>query len=213
MEKRLPDYRQIISEDDDNTGVNILSLVKQPATEADCIHFSDNYLMSKFSVQKDKRMIYGPIMIPNKRLYRNDAARGEYNIYYTEEDIEIVVKKFSKNNFNNNITLEHLDKKVTGTLVENYIIRENMSIKGFEDMPVGTWMGCVYIEDEEFWNNYVKTGVVKGFSVEIYGVVKRETFSKQDTIENRVESILQLEASIEDIQSKLYEMFKDEYKK
>ena len=42
------------------------------------------------------------------------------------------------------------------------------------DVPVGTWMGSVKVENDEIWNDYVKTGKVKGFSIEGYFADKLE---------------------------------------
>ena len=36
------------------------------------------------------------------------------------------------------------------------------------NVPVGTWMGSVKVNNEEVWNDFVKTGKVKGFSIEGY---------------------------------------------
>ena len=38
--------------------------------------------------------------------------------------------------------------------------------KGFENLPDGTWFGFVKVENDKIWNEYVKTGKLKGFSVE-----------------------------------------------
>lgn len=175
MEK-LPTYRIMINEDDMTTGVDFISLVKDPAIEENWMAFSN--MKFDFEAQKDKRMLFGPLMIPNKMIYRNDERFGEYNVFFTNEDIEMIVKKFSKNNFNNNISFEHMGIQVKGTLVENFIIKEGMSVPGFESIPVGSWMGCVYIEDEDFWSNFVKNDIVKGFSIEINGFLSRQDFSK-----------------------------------
>ena len=34
------------------------------------------------------------------------------------------------------------------------------------EVPLGTWMGTVKVDNDDVWNNYVKTGKVKGFSIE-----------------------------------------------
>jgi hypothetical protein len=177
MEK-LPLYRIVINEDDELTGVDFISLVDEPAIEINWMAFSSEHF--DFKVEKDKQILYGPLMIADKIMYRNDEIRGEYNVKFLKQDIESIVKKFSKNNFNNNITFMHSGQLVKGTLVEHFIVREGMTVPGFEDIPDGTWMGRVYIEDEEFWTDYVKTDIVKGFSIEISGLLKREEFSKKD---------------------------------
>jgi len=41
-------------------------------------------------------------------------------------------------------------------------------------VPVGTWMGAVKVNNDKIWNEYVKTGKVKGFSIEGYFADKME---------------------------------------
>jgi hypothetical protein len=175
MENNLPIYRIVIDENDMNTGVDFISLVNEPAIEENFIAFNSSQF--NFKAEKEKQMLYGPLMIPNKMIYRNDQKFGEYNVYFNSDDIEIIVKKFAKNNFNNNISFEHMGLVVRGTLIENFIIKDGMIIPGFENLPVGTWFGCVYIQDEKFWNDFVKNDIVKGFSIEINGFMQREAFS------------------------------------
>jgi len=175
MENNLPIYRIVIDENDMNTGVDFISLVNDPAIEENFIAFNSSQF--NFKAEKEKQMLYGPLMIPNKMIYRNDQKFGEYNVYFNSDDIEMIVKKFAKNNFNNNISFEHMGLVVRGTLIENFIIKDGMIIPGFENLPVGTWFGCVYIQDEKFWNDFVKNDIVKGFSIEINGFMQREAFS------------------------------------
>jgi hypothetical protein len=46
------------------------------------------------------------------------------------------------------------------------------------DMPVGTWMISMKVNNPDIWENYVKTGKVKGFSIEGY-FVDKVNFAKQ----------------------------------
>ena len=43
------------------------------------------------------------------------------------------------------------------------------------NVPVGTWMGAVKVNNEEIWNEYVRTNKVKGFSIEGYFADKMES--------------------------------------
>ena len=68
-------------------------------------------------------------------------------------------------------------------------------------MPVGTWMGAVKVNNEEIWNEYVKTDKVKGFSIEGYFADKMESpkekiqedFSKEDQLIKEIINILTIE--------------------
>ena len=64
------------------------------------------------------------------------------------------------------------------TLVESWI-KEDMvhdkSAKYNMEVPIGTWMGTVKVDNDNIWNDYVKTGLVKGFSIEGYFADKIES--------------------------------------
>jgi hypothetical protein len=205
MEK-LPLYRIVINEDDELTGVDFISLVDEPAIEVNWLAFSSVHF--DFKVEKDKQILYGPLMITDKIMYRNDDIRGEYNVKFLKQDIESIVKKFSKNNFNNNISFMHSGQVVKGTLVEHFIVREGMTVPGFENIPDGTWMGRVYIEDEKFWMDYVKTDIVKGFSIEINGLLQRQDFSKETSLWAEIENIVTSDISDDEMIDRITDIFK-----
>jgi hypothetical protein len=205
MEK-LPLYRIVINEDDELTGVDFISLVDEPAIEVNWLAFSSVHF--DFKVEKDKQILYGPLMITDKIMYRNDDIRGEYNVKFLKQDIESIVKKFSKNNFNNNISFMHSGQLVKGTLVEHFIVREGMTVPGFENIPDGTWMGRVYIEDESFWMDYVKTDIVKGFSIEINGLLQRQDFSKEISLWAEIENIVTSDISDDEMIDRITDIFK-----
>jgi hypothetical protein len=63
-------------------------------------------------------------------------------------------------------------------------------------VPVGTWMASVKVEDDKIWNDFVKTGKVKGFSLEGYFADKLETKkelskqNKKDEIINQIKKLI-----------------------
>jgi len=76
-----------------------------------------------------------------------------------------------------NSTLEHNSELQGLTLVESWIVEDKQKDKSALynlDVPVGTWMGSVKVNNDEVWNDYVKTGKVKGFSIEGYFADKME---------------------------------------
>jgi hypothetical protein len=171
MEK-LPVYQIEIDENDETTGVDFISLVDEPAMELNWLKFNKEYRI-EFKADSDKKLLYGVFIVPDKLIYRNDERMGEYYTYFSKDTIQKIVKKFNKNNFNKNINFQHGDNKVNGYVVENFITSDLMKADfGFE-VPVGSWVGSVYIEDNEFWQDYIKTGDLKGFSVEIISKLSR----------------------------------------
>jgi|694.fasta_scaffold46812_3 hypothetical protein len=178
MEKKLPVYQIEIDENDETTGVDFISLVDEPAMELNWLKFNKEVKL-EFKADKDKKLLYGVFIVPDKMIYRNDDRMGEYYTYFSKDTIEKIVKKFNKNNFNKNINFQHGDNRVNGFVVENFITSPMLKADfGFE-IPEGSWVGSVYIEDDNFWQNYIKNGDLNGFSVEIISKLQ-----KIDMVEN-----------------------------
>ena len=57
------------------------------------------------------------------------------------------------------------------TVVESWLVEDEVHDKSRKyglKMPIGTWMVSMKVYNDEVWNEYVKTGRVKGFSIEGY---------------------------------------------
>lgn len=179
MEKELPLYKIVVN-DDDISGVEWISVVDDPAIEANFIMLNKNY---KYKFDTDKKILMGPLLIPDKKIYRYSPEMGEYNIVFDKETIEKIVKKYNKNNNNNKINIQHNSEYVIDAfLTENWIIEDDLHDKSKKynfDLPLGTWMASVYIEDDKFWNDVIKSGEFKGFSVELIAEIE-QMLSKVD---------------------------------
>lgn len=139
----------------------------------------------QFAIQdEDKRIISGPLMIANQRIYRNDPELGEYEVYFSPETIKKIAIKLAKKGFHNNINLMHnSDMKIPGvTLFEVFQSDKERGIrpmKGFEDLADGSLFGSMYVENPVAWQ-WVKDGLVKGFSVEgNFGMAKKDKYEEQ----------------------------------
>jgi hypothetical protein len=179
MEK-LPIYTIAIDENDIEQGVGMISLVENPAIELDWIRLSQEQPMT-FKLDADKRLLVGAFLVPDKLIYRNTEEMGEFYIKFSSQEIEKIVKKFNKDGNNKNLNFEHSNKKVNGYVVENWLTSnpDKSQKYGFE-LPENTWFGSVFIEDEEFWNNVIKTGDVKGFSVEVFAKINKSELIKNN---------------------------------
>ena len=51
------------------------------------------------------------------------------------------------------------------------------------EVPLGTWMLSMKVLNDDIWNNYVKTGKVKGFSIEGYFADKLERPNEPNKLE------------------------------
>lgn len=164
-QKKLPLFRLIIDEEGD-TGVLANALVADPANERAFVAFSKESKAIKLASDKMKRNVTGVLIEPDRPIYRRDPKLGEYNVMFTRETIESIVRNYSKNLRFGNVNLEH-ETPVDGVhMVESWLAGEQDKSKelGF-DVPPGTWMGTFHIEDDAVWNE-ILDGTYTGFSVE-----------------------------------------------
>jgi len=166
---------ELILNDEDAIGVEAISIVENPAIESDFVALN-NQEIKLAEIDKEKRILLGALLIPKKPIYRRNGE-DEYYIYFSKETINKASQLFLQNNNQSNSTLEH-DSKLEGlTLVESWIVEDTQKDKTALynlDVPVGTWVGAVKVNNEEVWNDYVKTGKVRGFSIEGYFADKME---------------------------------------
>ena len=158
----------IIDEQDEFNGIEAISIVENPAIEEDFVALKDQQLIELAEVDKEKKILMGALLIPNKPIYRKNGDE-EYYIYFSRDTVLKASQKYLKSGNQKNSTLEHQVNIQGLTLVESWI-KEDMvhdkSAKYGMEVPLGTWMGTVKVDNDDVWNNYVKTGKVKGFSIE-----------------------------------------------
>ena len=165
----------ILDEDQEESGIEAISIVESPAIESDFVALK-NEEIKLAEISKEKRILLGALLIPNKPIYRN-GSEGDYYIFFSKDTISKASQMYLRNGYQNNSTLEH-SKDLKGlTLVESWIVEDEVQDKSRKyglNVPVGTWMGAVKVNNEEVWNEYVRTNKVKGFSIEGYFADKME---------------------------------------
>ena len=167
MEQNLKTYRVVVNPEDELTGVYAVSLVDQPAIEVDWIKLGKVEDLF-FSANKDKQMLFGPLLIPGKLILRKDKFGQLFNIVFDAETIQIIADKYNESKINDIFNFQHSDKQVNAVLLQNWITGEKDKSQDYGfDLPSGTWFAGVKVKDEEFWLNEVKTERVKGFSIEV----------------------------------------------
>jgi hypothetical protein len=186
MEKKIPTYKIVVNPDDETTGVYAVSLVDSPAIEVDWIKLSKEIVEMEFSVSKDKQMLFGPLLIPNKLIYRRDSNGNEYNIMFDEEVIQTIADKYNENKLNDVFNFQHSNQKVEAVLLQNWITGEVDKSQEYNfNLPKGSWFGGIKVKDESFWNEFVKTEKVKGFSVEIMAGTELIEMTAQEADKNK----------------------------
>jgi hypothetical protein len=164
-----------IDENDDVSGIEAVSIVENPAIEEDFVALKNQEF--KFAeVNKEKRILMGAALIPNKPIYRR-SEENEYYIYFSRDTVRKASELFFIRGNHNKSTLEHQMPLEGLVAVESWIVENKDKDKSSHygmDMPLGTWMLSMKVLNDDVWNNYVKTGKVKGFSIEGYFADKME---------------------------------------
>ena len=166
---------ELILDDQEITGIEAISVVENPAIEEDFIALK-NEEIKLAEVSGEKRILLGALLIPNKPIYRRKGD-DEYYIYFSKDTVEKASQLYLQNGNQNKATLEHQHSINGLTLVESWIVEDEVKDKSRMyglNVPVGTWMGAVKVNNEEIWEQFVKTGKVKGFSIEGYFADKME---------------------------------------
>ena len=130
---------------------------------------NSGYLMSQWNFSDDDQMvIVGPAMTPSVLIPRKDENGDVFHVYFTEETIEKISKKFFVQSNHNNTDINHNNEVTTeNTLLESWIVEDPDMDKskslGFE-VPKGTWMISMKINNEDTWKK-IKAGELNGYSI------------------------------------------------
>lgn len=214
-----------------------ISLVGTPAMESNYIKMSKENtiqlsevekieLSKKYDVQlkvqdKEKRLLMGLVLEPNKLIYRYDQEKKEeYYITVNEETITELAHDFIKNANQSYSTIEHDGRELDGvTFVENWIVEDSnidkSALYGI-NYKKGSWVTVAKIDNETIWNDYVKNGIVQGFSIdamvslEEVNLNKQEEMSEQKTViemlkdlPNQIKMALTPQKEVEDVKEEV----------
>jgi hypothetical protein len=169
------DIVELFIDENEAIGIEAISVVEYPAIEEDFVALKREDIKLA-EVDKEKRILMGAALIPNKPIYRRSDDH-EYYIYFSRDTVRKASELFFINGNQNKSTLEH-QMPLTGlSVVESWIVEDKEKDKSRMydmDMPIGTWMVSMKVLNDDIWHNYVKTGKVKGFSIEGYFADKAE---------------------------------------
>jgi hypothetical protein len=167
MDRHLQKIQSYLPEEDFNINVNALpNFVNEAST--------GGRKKDYFAALTEKQMLIGPLMTPSKLIPRKDEKTGEeYQVFFTKETIEKIAYKMMEDKLLDSVNIEHDGaRKINGVyLVETWIVKDPEKDKsllyGFKPVE-GQWFGMYKVSDDKVWNEYIKTGKVKGFSAEGY---------------------------------------------
>ena len=190
--KNIEEYELIFDpsiSDEEMNGVYAVSLVSDPANEQSFVYFSSdesNDIINIKLANEERRVVVCPILIPEQRIMRKAVGSEQKPgvIFAKAETIEQLQENFFESGYNKNSTLEHIEVIDGVFFFESWIVLNKDNDKSSElgfNVPNGTWMMSMKIKNDQIWNDYIKTGKVKGLSID--GLLRAVKIKEQKKIE------------------------------
>ena len=194
-----PLYRIYIDPEENLGELQLNSAVEIPANDKKFFAFKDE---KYFRFNDSEQTIIGVAIVPNKRIYRNMPDMGEFDVYFSADDIKTMVVHYGKSLNWNKITMSHdMEKPITSAVMTySYIINEKVGLTApemFKEEPDGTWLIGYKFEDKKEYE-YVRDNFT-GWSVEgefllqavseFKSKIKNKMSKKQMTIKEYIKSL------------------------
>lgn len=211
--KGLPLYEAKIDMNDE-TGMEVISLVEFPAVEHNFIAFESQKEILKYSIEnEEQRMVFGLVMAADMPIYRRDASGYEYYITYSAPTIAKMAEKYFKLGLQNCMDTDHNFQLEEGiTMVQMFIkdTENGVSPKGFEDVNDGSLFAQFHIENDEVWNA-INEGTYLGFSLAGSFIIDEIEFSKDNKSKSKniMSKIAKLKTMLQSILSEFAQVSTD----
>lgn len=165
-DKEVPLYEMRLDAHDD--GVYAVSLVDYPAIQTDFQYFNEDSLMKFKEQSKEEQTVLGPVMIPDQKIQRYEDGEP-YFVFYRAETVKKAAHRFLKKGLTSEVTEMHLKEAANAYIIESWLVKDpekdKSSCYGYT-LPKGTWCMSIKIEDKDYFDEAVKSGKVRGFSIE-----------------------------------------------
>lgn len=188
MNTKLPIYELEVA-DMDSTGIFAVSFVAEPANESMFVALGKEFPV-KMSLDKQKQIITGAVLIPEQLIYRDERMLGhECYVRFSADEIEKIARKMMREGLAlKHTTHEHTQELEGNYLTELWLVADSQKDKsvalGLGEYPKGTLMASYKINDSKYWETEVMTGNVKGFSLEGYFNKSNINMKKTEQKEN-----------------------------
>lgn len=186
MNNELPLMEAFISNDIESPlEINEMALVDKPAIELLFVAFDKHEKVKvEFAVNEERRIISGPALLANTPIYRNIDGE-EFNMFMSPKTVEDIVVKFFKKGYANNLNNMHETLLKDLTIFESFISdgsRGILPMKGYENVPNGSWFISAKVENEEVWQKVID-GTFKGFSIQGDMGLKKKTLTVEQALQ------------------------------
>ena len=136
----------------------------------------------RFQQFQGENIIVAPAMIADKLILRLDADGDPLYGFFDAEAIKTAAYAFQKYKLTDRFNINHNTNEIAKGvyLAETWLVLDTESDKsqyfGYS-LPVGSWFTILKIENQELYDEYIASGLLKGLSVEAF-VIEQVLLSK-----------------------------------
>lgn len=173
--------------DSTKEGVYSISLVDDPATKEMFIYMNSDTKIELKDVDKEQGLIIGVVLKPDQLIYRyNQETKEEFNIVFRSDTVKELAHNFIEKGYQTNSKLEHEDPIEGVSIVESWVVadskKDKAAVLGLE-VDKGDWVTMMKIHNEELKREYLRTGKLKGYSVDAFMELKEINLSSNSKID------------------------------
>ena len=163
----MKNIQYIFEEDNKSIGVFSVDVVGNPANGLEFVlmneeNITEEVIMS--SLNAERKVAVGPVLVPGKPFKRSNGRSATMD----SDNIRKAMEDFMTNHNNGSSRLHHMYDTNDIKVVQNWQVDRKNGINpgyGFDSLPDGTWMQMQKFSDK-IWEKDVKSGEVKGFSIQ-----------------------------------------------
>lgn len=180
INEKLPVY-DIVMKDNEESGMYRISLVTNPAIQENFIYFSEEK-KDMFFVDEEKGIVVGPVVVPNKPIFRGSEA-GDYYVQFSVDTIEKMMRSYAEKGLHNSFNIQHQYETDEVYMLEIWMKEseeDKSKMYGF-DLPVGTVFAKAYVKSQAI-RDEIKASGLNGFSIEVknFDMVEQKFESNMD---------------------------------
>ena len=181
-------------DEDEQLGMDAISLVEFPAVEVDFLAFSKDHRMELTQFDEEKREITGVVCLADTPILRKNEQFGVHCILFDRDTIRKMMLRYFKNGFNNRVNVEHRGEMIEGlTMIESYIkdSTRNVAPVEFKDVTDGSWIATFKVENEDIWSSIKEDHKLRGFSLQgLFAYGEEVRLSAEEEYDSWLEDII-----------------------
>lgn len=189
MNKMQDIKRYIANFDEQESYIEMMSIVDLPAVQEEFLAYSDTSFSIDYKIENindDERIINGVAMRADFPIAR---AGGKVEVIFPKEEIKKFSLDFMKNKRTDKVDIQHSGNLIDGMyLFESLIISDKVKHSDFPNIEDGSWITSYKVDNDYTWNK-IKSRELTGFSIKLNGFKLKEDVTEFRDLYNTLKQL------------------------